>query len=173
MAFTHPTSQKLQLITSATQQATPPPAYALDPTFSTTVADFEEFDDEEAERLSSIVLNIKCPLRVTGHDNLIAMDNSLAASKIAMAVVSALKQMSMAGSGIPMIDEEGRPRPIKVDVDTSITIEGDRNKLGDAASVAMAKQAGVQSGVAGGSTSKREREESDSVEGEGKRARTQ
>jgi hypothetical protein len=37
----------------------------------------------------------------------------------------------MARAGIPMIDEEGRPRPIDVQVDAGITVHGTKNTIGN------------------------------------------
>lgn len=54
-----------------------------------------------------------------------------------MAISMALKQASMSGSGVPMIDEEGRPRPVKVKVEAAMRIEGSRNTVGHKASGAV------------------------------------
>lgn len=64
---------------------------------------------------------------------MIALDASVSASKIALAVVQALKQMTMEGIGVPMIDEDGRPRPIKVNVVAETTVTGSKNVVGERA----------------------------------------
>ncbi len=53
-----------------------------------------------------------------------------AANKIAQGVVSALKAMSMSGHGVPMIDEDGRPRPITVTAVAEVQIRGSKNVVG-------------------------------------------
>lgn len=108
----------------------------------------------------------------------------------------------MGASGVPMIDEEGRPRPIKVQVTAETRVEGCRNVVGEkavldavkggaaaeattAAEAGMGKKEdGAEEGEGGGSGGenagvKRQREESEADEGEGageddgKRVRTQ
>lgn len=179
MAFTHPTAQKL-LTTTASHTSTPPPAYAHGPTLDCSVTNLE--DDDDDEHLSSIHLKISNPIVVTGDNNLVAID-PLSASKIAMAVIQALKQMSMEASGVPMIDEEGRPRPIKVDVAAELKIEGNRNVFGERAVLAAVVSRGAgfmkaSSSSSGGSEvgsigGKRQRAESEPVEGKGKRVKTE
>jgi hypothetical protein len=171
MAFTHPTDQKLL---ATTQDVTPPPAYVHDPNFSASVFDFEASDDEDDERLPSIHLRINTPLTVKGDHNLIAVDASLSASKIAMAVVGALKQMSMSRNGIPMIDENGRPRTIKVEVMAETRVEGSKNVVGEKAVIAATVASGgfKKKGSEGAVGGKRQRAESEPAEGERKRIKT-
>ncbi|KAG0649557.1 hypothetical protein D0Z07_3818 [Hyphodiscus hymeniophilus] len=173
MAFTHRTDQKLL---TATQDVTPPPAYVHDPTFQASVFDFEEFDDDD-ERLSSIHLRINTPLTVKGDHNLIAVDAALSASKIAGAVVSALKQMSMDEHGIPMIDENGRPRSIKVEVRAETAIDGSKNVVGEKAVLAATFPGGPVRKKAETSRSgvglKRQRAQSEPLDSGGKRSRSE
>lgn len=177
MAFTHPVAQKLPL-TTPSQAITPPPAYGHDQALSTSVVEYEEDCSDEDEGLSSIHLRINTPLVVNGDNNLVAIDPAASASKIAMAVVAAIKQMSMGESGVPMIDEEGRPRPIKVDVTAETRVEGSKNVVGEKAVLAAvvckedAKKKGAEESSDNVGT-KRQWEESEPGEGDGKRVRTQ
>ena len=185
MAFTHPTIQKL-LTTTPSHTITPPPAYVHDPTLNCTVADFEDDDDDDdnddVEQLSSIHLKISNPIIVNGDNNLVAIDPFFA-SKIAMTVVQALKQMSMGESGVPMIDEDGKPRPIKVDVAAELKIKGSRNVVGERAVLELvaSREVGLRkasSSSSGGSEvgsidGKRQRAESEPLEGRGKRVKTE
>ena len=94
----------------------------------------EEDGDEEGQDdslLSAIKIVIRCPVVVKGDNNVIDMDSALSANKIAHAVVNALKGISMSGHGVPMIDEEGRPRPITVTAIADVTVTGSRNYVGD------------------------------------------
>lgn len=82
-----------------------------------------------------------------------------------------------------MIDEEGRPRPIKVDVAAELKIEGNRNVFGERAVLAAVVSRGAgfmkaSSSSSGGSEvgsigGKRQRAESEPVEGKGKRVKTE
>ena len=77
-----------------------------------------------------------------------------------------------------MIDEEGRPRPIKVEVMTETRIEGSRNVIGEKAVVAaIIGGGGLKRKASEGSVSsigsKRRRAESEPIEGDKKRVRTE
>lgn len=108
-----------------------------------------EIFDDEAEMLSSITINIKAVILVKGNNNTISVDPAITGSKLAVAVVSGLRQMGGSNLGVPMIDENGRPRPITVDVDGTIKVEGSENLMGDravhmATTSATAAQAAAQ-----------------------------
>lgn len=58
----------------------------------------------------------------------------MTATAISRGISDALHNMSYADAqGIPMIDENGRPRPIKVTVDAPLTVLGSKNLLGERA----------------------------------------
>lgn len=100
-----------------------------------------------------------------------------------LAVVSALKQISMGGSGVPMIDEEGRPRPVKVHVMAETRVQGCRNVVGERAVLGAVVGGGLAMGAKRKPAAeedardgkKRERAGSEPVQsqGEGKRLRTE
>jgi len=79
---------------------------------------------------SPINIKISSPITVIGDGNLVAIDPVEMASSIAHCIVRSIKDCSMARAGIPMIDEEGRPRPIDVQVDTKIKVQGAKNTVG-------------------------------------------
>ena len=79
---------------------------------------------------SPITIKISSPITVIGDENLIAIDSAEMASSIAHCIVCSIKDCSMARAGIPMIDEEGRPRPIDVQVDAKIKVQGAKNTVG-------------------------------------------
>lgn len=79
---------------------------------------------------------------------------------------------------MPMIDEKGRPRPIEVEVMAKTRVEGSKNVVGEKAVLAAVvgggglKRKDSESSV-GSVGSKRQRAESEPVEGEAKRFRAE
>jgi hypothetical protein len=115
-----------------TQSILAPPAYTYHPTNSQMAAIIEE-DSPESDfdaTHSPITIKISSPITVIGDGNLIAIDPVEMASSIAHCIVRSIKDCSMARAGIPMIDEEGRPRPIDVQVDAKIKVRGAKNTVG-------------------------------------------
>lgn len=96
--------------------------------------------DTEDTVSSPIHLRINASVRVCNSDNLVCFDKSPAehANAIAKAVVQAIEEHSSGKCGIPMIDEDGRPRPISIDVDAGVTIEGKGNIVGGRSTVCNA-----------------------------------
>ncbi|PVH87169.1 hypothetical protein DL98DRAFT_510027 [Cadophora sp. DSE1049] len=160
--------------------------------------DDDEDSDSDDEDSTAIRLNIFTPINVRGDGNLIAMDTSATATTIAQGIVDALRCMTYGDDkGVPMIDEDGRPRPIKVNVKAPLTVLGSKNLLGERAVMerlapAMASRPAavitkvplnevngsdeadksIEKGEVNGSVKKREREESqEAVEGDSKRSR--
>jgi hypothetical protein len=97
---------------------------------------FDDDEEEGEESLSSIKLTIHAPLVINGSGNLVAHDSSAAANAIALGVVNALRQLSMGQHGIPMIDEQGRPRPLTVEVLAETDVDGHNNVVGEKAVLA-------------------------------------
>lgn len=91
--------------------------------------DVPEYDGD----LSPIIIHISSPLTVIGNGNLVAIDTDKAAINIASTIARSLKEASVSSTGIPMIDEEGRPRPIEVRVDVDVKIDGTKNTIGEQA----------------------------------------
>ncbi|CZT48184.1 uncharacterized protein RSE6_08848 [Rhynchosporium secalis] len=146
--------------------------------------DSSDSDDDE-EGLSSIRIKIFTPINVRGDGNLIAMDTAITATKIAQGVTDALFSMTYGDAqGIPMIDEDGRPRPIRVVVSAPLTVLGSKNLMGERAVMeriapvlrdypasAMTKASLTEIGESA-SVKKRERSEvEEHEEGESKRTR--
>jgi hypothetical protein len=107
----------------------PPPAYTQNMPVTLMASRPAESFDYDGE-LSPILISISSPITIVGHCNLVAIDPAETATDIAKAVASAIKEASISGTGLPMIDEEGRPRPIEVRVDAAIKVEGTRNTIG-------------------------------------------
>ncbi|OHE93575.1 hypothetical protein CORC01_11074 [Colletotrichum orchidophilum] len=87
--------------------------------------------EEEDEDSPPISLSISTRIDVISDGNLIALPCSPAgqANFIAKAIVDAIYERDWA-VGCPLIDENGRPRPLKLEVDASITVKGSSNVIG-------------------------------------------
>jgi hypothetical protein len=90
-------------------------------------------DDDDDDR-SPIELRITTTVQVEGDNNAILLTASPAAHAqvIAEAVTATVRQAGGMNGGIPMIDEEGRPRPFRISVSAGMNIEGSGNVLGNA-----------------------------------------
>lgn len=106
-------------------------------TFISGSAMVDDQGDSE-DGLSAISLRINTSITVSSNDNMVCLAETPAdhANAIAEAVVKAIQQHSSGQCGIPMIDEEGRPRPIRIEVDAGLTVEGTGNVIGKEAVVA-------------------------------------
>lgn len=95
------------------------------------------YDDEDCERLSPIHIRVNAAVRISTNDNLVvlAATPEQSVGTITAAVLSAIKQGSSMNCGIPMIDEWGRPRPVRVEVDAGMDISGSGNVVGSEAVV--------------------------------------
>ncbi|TVY50152.1 hypothetical protein LOCC1_G000073 [Lachnellula occidentalis] len=98
-----------------------------------THVDSSDDENEEEPRLSEIRITVNTPLMITGDGNSVSVDVALNASKVSAAVVAALRGMSTVAGGVPMIDGDGRPRPITMEVTAEIKVEGSNNVVGDKA----------------------------------------
>jgi hypothetical protein len=98
---------------------------------ATLVADEDEADAEEGQ--SPISLRINTSIRISSNNNLICINDTPAdhANAIARAVVVALQENSSGQCGIPMIDEDGRPRPVRIEVDAGMEVRGMGNVIGN------------------------------------------
>ncbi|KAI9738955.1 MAG: hypothetical protein M1818_005269 [Claussenomyces sp. TS43310] len=118
------------------QQQQPTPAISPLHLSSSMSEDGDAYaEDEAATSLSSCPFTIKisAPVTVSGSSNLLAFSPTHHATAIAHGLVAALKDVSMSKAGIPMIDEDGRPRPIELRVNAAVSVDGARNVLGERA----------------------------------------
>ncbi|ROT35586.1 hypothetical protein SODALDRAFT_320884 [Sodiomyces alkalinus F11] len=95
-------------------------------------------EEDTLEELSPINLRISTRVNVSRDNNLIALPYfpSEQAGATADAIVRAFKRSTVMEGGIPMIDQDGRPRPVKIEVDAGITVEGSSNIIGTEAIIA-------------------------------------
>lgn len=102
--------------------------------YTTLLAGTADESDEDDESIDSspISLRITTAINVSQNNNLVCITNTPAdqANAIAQAVVKAIQENSSGRCGIPMIDEQGCPRPIKIEVDAGIHVEGSGNVVG-------------------------------------------
>ncbi|EQK98167.1 hypothetical protein G6O67_007000 [Ophiocordyceps sinensis] len=157
MASVRTTSQMAFKDNDTSRPLSPPPAYAPSPQTLTarpwpttcprpllmarcptaTLLSGSAGDEgaEWEEGLSPISLRINTSVTVTSDDNMVCLVDTPAthANAIALAVVKALQQSSSGQCGIPMIDEEGRPRPVRIHVDAGLTVGGAGNVVGNEA----------------------------------------
>ena len=125
---------------------------------------FEDDEDDEQEPTSNVSITIKAAVTITGNNNVISIDSAATGCKIAVAIVTGLRQISGIAGGVPMIDENGRPRPIIIDVDAGTRIEGSDNVLGEKAARAAVPTPSAKQGAAQNGAKKRDRSNSDSEE---------
>lgn len=91
-------------------------------------------DDDDDDNRSPIELRITTTVQVEGDNNAILLTATPAehAKVITEAVTATIRQAAGMNGGIPMIDEEGRPRPFRICVSAGMNIEGSGNVLGSA-----------------------------------------
>ncbi|KAF4983490.1 hypothetical protein FZEAL_1113 [Fusarium zealandicum] len=92
----------------------------------------QEQDEPAGEEGSPISLRINTSVNVSRSNNIICLTATPAeqANAIARAVVQALHEGSSGRCGIPMIDEQGCPRPLRIEVDAGLVVEGTGNVVG-------------------------------------------
>lgn len=100
--------------------------------FVNTYREHQDHQEDVNEAFSPINLRINTSITIRQSNNLICLTANTTehANSIARAVVEAIYENSSGQCGIPMIDEDGRPRPIDIEVDASMTIEGAGNVIG-------------------------------------------
>lgn len=78
---------------------------------------------EEENEVAPINVSISNPTKIVGHGNFIHLDNTSNTSALIGAVVTALRDTAM-------FDENGRARPISLNVHSGVTVAGSRNVVG-------------------------------------------
>lgn len=96
--------------------------------------DLDDLSDSEGDGdRSAITVRILTAVRVTGDNNImcLAVDPAETARFVAQAVTKVLRGGgAQERGGIPMIDEEGRPRPLKIEIEAGTEVHGEGNVLG-------------------------------------------
>lgn len=102
--------------------------------------DIDDLSDGDGDR-SAITVRISTAVRVTGDHNVmcLAADPAATARFVAEAVTRVLRGGGAeARGGIPMIDEEGRPRPLRIEIEAGTDVRGEGNVVGGEAVVMRA-----------------------------------
>jgi hypothetical protein len=127
----------------ATRQAMPVPAAdnvrvnnddapRVEPAADNEADDWDD-DHSQCEDLKSpITIRINAGVRVSSSSNVVvlAAAPSEVAALVAQAVVAGIREASAGRCGIPMVDEDGHPRPLRVEVDTGLEVNGVGNVVG-------------------------------------------
>ncbi|KAG6032458.1 hypothetical protein E4U19_007445 [Claviceps sp. Clav32 group G5] len=89
-------------------------------------------DTDTDDSPSGIILRINSSVRISSNNNHVCINETPAqhANAIARAVVQAIQENSAGQCGIPMIDEDGRPRPVRIEVDAGLEVHGEGNVVG-------------------------------------------
>ncbi|KAG6168107.1 hypothetical protein E4U51_002490 [Claviceps purpurea] len=89
-------------------------------------------DTDTDDSPSGIILRINSSVRISSNNNHVCINETPAqhANAIARAVVHAIQENSAGQCGIPMIDEDGRPRPVRIEVDAGLEVHGEGNVVG-------------------------------------------
>jgi hypothetical protein len=89
----------------------------------------EELDDGA---ISPLTLRINTSISILKNNNLICLSDSPAnhATGIADAVTQAIQKHSSGNCGIPMIDGNGNPRPVRIEIDAGLVADGVGNVVG-------------------------------------------
>ncbi|APA06332.1 predicted protein [Sclerotinia sclerotiorum 1980 UF-70] len=93
----------------------------------------EEEEGEKIYETSTLHLQISSPLTITGDNNIITLHPSPQIQNITDAVLNALKSVTEGTRGLPMGDQEGTPRGIRIDVMAAVAINGQNNVIGEEA----------------------------------------
>lgn len=105
--------------------------------YEDAVDDDDDGDDDDNCNggRSAITIHISTTLRVSGDNNIICLDGNHSPAENARLIAEAVTTTIRQGGeqevgGIPMIDEEGRPRPIRVEIEAGVEVQGGGNVLG-------------------------------------------
>lgn len=82
-------------------------------------------DDEDEDSRSAVAVRISTAVRISGNKNIVC----LPADKVRY-IAAAVTRSLHEGSAVPMIDEEGRPRPLRVEIEAGVEVRGEGNMLG-------------------------------------------
>lgn len=84
---------------------------------------------------SSLTIRINTSININKNNNVVCITDSPQqhANSIARAVTKAIQENSSGNCGIPMIDCEGNPRPLTIEVDAGTVVDGEGNMVGSEA----------------------------------------
>lgn len=123
-----------RLVQQASAPAVSLPRMTGLPQLSNGWQDLDDLSDAEGDGdRSAITIRISTAVRVTGDNNIMRMTADPA--ETARFVAQDLTKVLRGGGadergGIPMIDEEGRPRPLRIEIEAGTEVHGQGNVLG-------------------------------------------
>lgn len=92
--------------------------------------DYDEYEDEQGSR-SEITIAVSTAVRVRGDENIVCTEDARRhPAETARAVAEAVARAITREGAVPMIDEEGRPRPLRIEIDAGVEVRGEGNVLG-------------------------------------------
>lgn len=123
-----------RLAQQASVPAVPLPRMADLPPLASGWQELDDLSDSEGDGdRSAITVRISTAVRVTGDNNIMCLtvDPAETARFVAQAVTRVLRGGGAEErGGIPMIDEEGRPRPLRIEIEAGTEVHGQGNVLG-------------------------------------------
>jgi hypothetical protein len=133
--------QLVKMLMNPEARAVPPPAPKVDVSsvlsnaqvHSDSSVNADVFEETSSEELSAIEMHVDASIVIKGNNNVVLLDSSPAerADSVFMAISKALQEHSSGRCGIPMIDEDGRPRPIHIKANVGMKIDGAHNLVGN------------------------------------------
>ncbi|KAK7226323.1 hypothetical protein V2G26_014326 [Clonostachys chloroleuca] len=126
------TARGVQLNQFAQRLALEPSTAALSRAIQAQLMNENETMDDDDEPCAPLNLRINTSITINKSNNLICLSEnpSSHANAIAEAMTSAIKKHSSGNCGLPMIDGNGNPRPIRLEVDAGLVVEGEGNIIG-------------------------------------------
>ncbi|CAH0049707.1 unnamed protein product [Clonostachys solani] len=126
------TARGVQLNQFAQRLALEPSTAGLSRAISAQLMNENETIDDDDEPCAPLSLRINTSITINKSNNIICLSEtpSSHANAIAEAMTQAIKKYSAGNCGIPMIDGNGNPRPIRLEVDAGTVVEGEGNVIG-------------------------------------------
>lgn len=122
------------------QQSVPPTQRPVTTHVLSDTAD-EAYSEEAAAAAEAglpflpLSIRINTSINVSKNNNIVCVTDSPTqhANAIASAVTKAIEESSSGNCGIPMVDGDGNPRPIRIEVDAGTVVDGQGNIVGSEA----------------------------------------
>jgi hypothetical protein len=121
-----------------TTQSSAPPAYSPESwpseRFGPNTSGFADNADGDSDAArSSVCLRVNAAVSISGDHNCICITKPPAdhVNTIVRAALNTIKENSSGQCGIPMVDEDGRPRPVIIEVEAGMMVHGTDNAVGN------------------------------------------
>uniref|UniRef100_A0A8H7N9I9 Uncharacterized protein n=1 Tax=Bionectria ochroleuca TaxID=29856 RepID=A0A8H7N9I9_BIOOC len=126
------TARGVQLNQFAQRLALQPSTAALSRAIQAQVMNEHETMEDDDEPCAPLNLRINTSITINKSNNLICLSESPSshANAITEAITGAIRKHSAGDCGFPMVDGNGNPRPIRLEVDAGLVVEGEGNIIG-------------------------------------------